>query len=590
MAQPTKPELVVQGIAASKGIAFGPLFVYLQTRVEVPSYVVEAEHQIDEIARFEQALVVTRQQIQKIKSEVEKNLGEVEAAIFDAHLLVLEDQALLSETIREFDTSHRNIESCFNAIAQRYIKAFEEIDDEYLRERASDLRDVTQRVLQNLIGQSASNLSRLVDKRIVFANDVTPSDSASIDRSQALALVTETGSKTSHAVIVARSMGIPAVVGVGELTSKVQNGDLAIVDGYDGMFIVNPTERTLFRYGQISTQKSSFEQRLVKANSLPSVTLDGVPVPLLANIEKVDEVQLVTDYKAQGVGLFRTEYLFLSSSRLPTEQEQFVAYKTVAEAMKPNAVTIRTLDLGGDKPMSGSDHLFPKEDNPFMGFRAIRFCLENTDIFKDQLRAILLASTYGKIRLMYPMISGTEELARANAVLEQCKTELRERGQKFDESLEVGSMIEIPSAALTADHLARKCCFFSIGTNDLIQYLIAIDRVNNRIAHLYEPTHPAVIRTLRRIVEEAHRASIPVAVCGEMAGDPVYVPLLLGLGVDELSMTPTLIPTAKYVIRSMKMSDARKLAEESLSLTTATEIFQLCDNFYRSRVLIEHSG
>lgn len=590
MAQPTKPELVVQGIAASKGIAFGPLFVYLQTRVEVPSYMVEPEHQIDEIARFEQALVVTRQQIQKIKSEVEKNLGEVEAAIFDAHLLVLEDQALLSETIREFDASHRNIESCFNAIAQRYIKAFEEIDDEYLRERASDLRDVTQRVLQNLIGQSASNLSRLVDKRIVLANDVTPSDSASIDRSQALALVTETGSKTSHAVIVARSMGIPAVVGVGEVTSKVQNGDLAIVDGYDGVIIVNPTDQTLFRYGQISTQKSSFEQRLVKANTLPSVTLDGVDVPLLANIEKVDEVQLVTDFKAQGVGLFRTEYLFLSSSRLPTEQEQFVAYKRVAEALKPNAVTIRTLDLGGDKPMSGSDHLFPKEDNPFMGFRAIRFCLENTEIFKDQLRAILLASSFGRIRLMYPMISGTEELARANAVLEQCKEELRARGQKFDEEMEVGSMIEIPSAALTADHLAKQCRFFSIGTNDLIQYLIAIDRVNNRIAHLYEPTHPAVIRMLQRIIEEAHRASIPVAVCGEMAGDPVYVPLLLGLGVDELSMTPSLIPTAKYVIRSMKMADARKLAEEALSLSTAKAIFQLCDNFYRSRVMIEHSG
>lgn len=590
MAQPTKPELVVQGIAASKGIAFGPLFVYLQTRVEVPSYMVEPEHQIDEIARFEQALVVTRQQIQKIKSEVEKNLGEVEAAIFDAHLLVLEDQALLSETIREFDASHRNIESCFNAIAQRYIKAFEEIDDEYLRERASDLRDVTQRVLQNLIGQSASNLSRLVDKRIVLANDVTPSDSASIDRSQALALVTETGSKTSHAVIVARSMGIPAVVGVGEVTSKVQNGDLAIVDGYDGVIIVNPTDQTLFRYGQISTQKSSFEQRLVKANTLPSVTLDGVDVPLLANIEKVDEVQLVTDFKAHGVGLFRTEYLFLSSSRLPTEQEQFVAYKRVAEALKPNAVTIRTLDLGGDKPMSGSDHLFPKEDNPFMGFRAIRFCLENTEIFKDQLRAILLASSFGRIRLMYPMISGTEELARANAVLEQCKEELRARGQKFDEEMEVGSMIEIPSAALTADHLAKQCRFFSIGTNDLIQYLIAIDRVNNRIAHLYEPTHPAVIRMLHRIIEEAHRASIPVAVCGEMAGDPVYVPLLLGLGVDELSMTPSLIPTAKYVIRSMKMEDARKLAQEALSLSTAKAIFQLCDNFYRSRVMIEHSG
>lgn len=590
MEQPNKQELVVQGIAASTGIAFGPLFVYLQTRVEVPTYTVDAARYAEEIARFEQALVVTRQQIQKIKSEVEKNLGEVEAAIFDAHLLVIEDQALISETIREFETSRRNIESCFDAVAQRYIKAFEEIDDEYLRERASDLRDVTQRVLQNLIGQSASNLSRLVDKRVVLANDITPSDSASIDRSQALALITETGSKTSHAVIVARSLGIPAVVGVRELMSKVHNGDLAIVDGYDGVVIVNPSDQTLFRYGQIKIEKSGFEKRLAMANNQPSLTLDGVPVCLRANIEKVDEVSLVSEYRAEGVGLYRTEYLFLSSARMPTEQEQFVAYKTVAEALNPLPVTIRSLDLGGDKPMSGSDHLFPKEDNPFMGFRAIRFCLEHTEIFKVQLRAILLASSYGNIRLMYPMISGSYELARANEILAECKEELRARGQKFDEDLEVGTMIEIPSAALTADQLAKQCNFFSIGTNDLIQYLIAIDRINDRVAHLYEPTHPAVLRTLVRVIEEAHRASISVSVCGEMAGDPVYVPLLLGLGVDELSMTPALIPTAKYVIRSMTMDDARKMAQEALSMDSAKEIFRLCDNFYRSRVMIEHSG
>ena len=385
-------------------------------------------------------------------------------------------------------------------------------------------------------------------------------------------------------------MGIPAVVGVGELTRQVQNGDLAIVDGYDGVIIVNPSEQTLFRYGQIRTQKSSFEQRLYEANSLPSITQDGVSVNLLANIEKVEEVSLVRDFRAEGVGLFRTEYLFLSSSRLPSEQEQFVAYKSVVEALNPHPVVIRTLDLGGDKPMSGADNLFPKEDNPFMGFRAIRFCLENTEIFKDQLRAILLASAFGRIRLMYPMISGTEELARANTVLAQCKEELRARGQKFDEDLEVGSMIEIPSAALTADLLAQQCRFFSIGTNDLIQYLIAIDRVNNRIAHLYEPTHPAVIRTLHRIVEEAHRASIPVSVCGEMAGDPVYVPLLLGLGVDELSMTPPLIPTVKYVVRAMKMAEARALAQKALTLSSAKEIFLLCDEFYRTHVSVDQVG
>jgi phosphotransferase system enzyme I (PtsI) len=577
-------ELVVQGIAASKGIAYGQVFIYIQSNVEVPNYNVGAEKRIEEIARFEQALVVTRQQVQKIQSEVSKNLGSEEAAIFDAHLLVLEDQALISETIREFEETAKNIETCFNAVAKRYIQAFSEIDDEYLRERASDLRDVTQRVLQNLLGQSSANLSHLIDKRIVIANDVTPSDSASIDRSQALAIVTDTGSKTSHAVIVARSMKIPAIVGVRDLTKTAREGDWAIVDGYEGIIILNPTEQTLFRYGQIRRQKNSFEQRVQSSTNLPAVTLDGVNVRLMANIEKVDETGLVKENGAEGVGLMRTEYLYLNSSRIPSEMEQFVAYKTVAEALAPHPVVIRTLDLGGDKAMAGNPDLFPKEDNPFMGFRAIRFCLEHSQIFKDQLRAILLASAFGNIKIMYPMISGSEELARANALLDECKAELRARGQAFNESIEVGSMIEIPSAAITSDILARQCKFFSVGTNDLIQYMIAIDRVNDRIAHLYEPSHPAVVRMLKLIVDEAHKAGIPVAVCGEMAGDPVYTPLLLGLGIDELSMTPPLLPAVKFLVRAMSMADARALATKVLTMDSAKDIYALCDAFYRDRV------
>jgi len=584
MDAPSGKELVVQGIAASKGIAYGQVFIYLQSNVEVPSYNVGVDKRLEEVSRFEQALVVTRQQIQKIQSVVAKNLGPDEAAIFDAHLLVLEDQALISETIREFEATTKNIETCFNAVAKRYIQAFAEIDDEYLRERASDLRDVTQRVLQNLLGQSSANLSHLVDKRIVIANDVTPSDSASIDRSQAMAIVTDSGSKTSHAVIVARSMKIPAVVGVRELTQTAHEGDWAIVDGYEGIVVLNPSEQTLFRYGQIRRQKTSFEERIMATSQQPAITLDGVPVKLMANIEKVDEVAQVREYQAQGVGLMRTEYLYLNSSRIPSEMEQFVAYKTVAEALAPNPVVIRTLDLGGDKPMASNPDLFPKEDNPFMGFRAIRFCLQHSQLFKDQLRAILLASAYGNIRIMYPMISGSEELTQANALLEECKAELRGREQKFNEALEVGSMIEIPSAAITADILARQCKFFSIGTNDLIQYLIAIDRVNDRISHLYEPAHPAVVRMLKYIVDEAHKAGIPVSVCGEMAGDPVYTPLLLGLGVDELSMTPALLPAVKYLVRAMTLEDARQLAAKALQLTTAKDICGLCDEFYRRRV------
>ena len=582
-----KEEIVVQGISASQGIAYGQIFVYLQSRVEIPSYQVDPDKQIDEVARFDKALLVTRQQIAKIQDEVEKSLGKNEALIFDAHLLVLEDQALISETIRQFETTGRNIETCFDTVSKKYIQAFSEIDDEYLRERAGDIRDVAQRVLQNLLGQAESSLSHLVNRRIVVANDLSPSDSAGIDRGSGLAIVTDSGSKTSHAVIVARSMKVPAVVGVRDLTKRVKTGDWALVDGYDGIVILNPSETTLFRYGKIQSQKKSFEIRLLEANRQKSVTVDGVEVTLMANIEKVEEVAQVKEYFAQGVGLYRTEYLFLNSSRIPNEQEQFLAYKAVIEGVAPNTVIIRTLDLGGDKPMASDPELFPKEDNPFMGFRAIRFCLENLGIFRDQLRAILLASHHGNAKLMYPMISGAEELAQANAVLDECKAELRLKGQPFDEGLEVGAMIEIPSAAATVDLLEKQCDFFSIGTNDLIQYLLAIDRGNDRIAHLYAPAHPAVLRTLKRIVDDAHGLGVPVGVCGEMGGDPVYAALLLGLGVDSLSMAPALLPAVKFLVRAMKMSDARELAAEVLGMTSPKEIYAKCALFHRSRVATE---
>lgn len=580
-----RPELVVQGISASHGIAYGQVFLYLQSDLDVPEYQVEQALWTAEVDRFERALVETRRQIHKIMGQVKANLGEDEARIFDAHLLVLEDQALISETLRDFEKTRVNIETCFDRVARRYISAFEAIDDEYLRERGGDIRDVAQRVLGNLLGKGgATRLTELADRRVVVANDISPSDAAGLDRSSALAIVTDSGSKTSHAVIVARSMKIPAVVGVRDFTARVQAGDSVLVDGYDGLVIINPSESTLFRYGQIERRKRSRERHLMEANHLPSVTLDGYHLPLRANVEKEDEARLVLDHNAEGVGLYRTEFLYLAAAHMPTEEEQYAAYRSLVESLAPAPVTIRTLDLGGDKPIASQAHLFPKENNPFLGYRAIRFCLDHPDIFKAQLRAILRASAHGEVKLMYPMISGHDEMRRANAVLAECKAELAAAGVPFNRSLQVGTMVEIPSAAMSADLLARECDFFSIGTNDLIQYLLAIDRVNDRIAHLYEPTHPAVLRTLRHVVVEAHRSGIKVSVCGEMAGDPVCVPLLFGLGIDELSMTPPLIPAARYIIRRMNLLDARKLAQQALAMDSPKAIHTLCAEFAQTRL------
>ncbi len=577
-------EIVIQGIPASAGIAHGQVFLYLQSELEIPRYTVDPERRAAEIARFEQALLVTRHQIKQVQEQVRKNTSEEEALIFDAHQMVLEDQALIGETIRDFQESGLNIETCFNAVAQRYVQAFAEIDDEYLRERAADIKDVTKRVLHVLLGQAATSLNALVEQRVIVAPDISPSEAAGIDRSSALGIVTDAGSRTSHAVIVARSMKIPAVVGVRDLTTRVQDGDRIIVDGYAGVVIVNPGEATLFRYGSIQSEKKTFESQLMAVNELPAETLDGVAVKLRANIERPDEVALVQQYRAAGVGLYRTEFLFLNSHSIPTEEQQYAAYRAIVEGLAPETVTIRTLDLGGDKPMPGNPQLIGPEANPFLGFRAIRMCLEHPEMFKDQLRAVLRASAHGRVDLMYPMISGAEELARANALLAEAKAEVRARGQAFDATLRVGTMIEIPSAALTADVLAAQCDFFSIGTNDLIQYLLAIDRGNNRIAHLYDPAHPAVIRVIKGVVDEAHRRGIKVSVCGEMAGDPVFAPLLLGLGIDELSMTPTLLPAVKYIVRNMRLSDAQALAKEALALTDPKKTYALVEAFYKERV------
>ncbi len=575
-----KNETTLHGIAASPGIAHGRAFVVVQTELEIPVYQIDGTQRDSEVLRFEQALVMTRQQITKMQQEIARSLGEDEARIFDAHLMVLEDQALIAETIREIDKTMQNIESCFRDVGQRYVNAFGRIDDEYLRERASDIRDVVERVLHNLTGRAVENLSRIAGARVLMTHDITTSGSAGLDKSGILGLVTEAGSRTSHAVIMARSMKIPAVVGVRDGTQKVEHGDWVIVDGYDGIIVINPSEQTLFRYGKLQIQRRSLEKKMMVSARLPAQTLDRKLVGLQANIETADEIERAREAGAEGVGLYRTEYLFLQNDVVPSEDFQYENYRRVAEYFGEQPVVIRSIDLGGDKPVRWASFGDKPEANPFLGFRAIRFCLENQPIFKAQLRAVLRASAHGNVKLMFPMISGMDELNRALAILAEAKAELKSQGIPFNPEMPVGSMIEIPSAAIIADVLATRCDFFSVGTNDLIQYLLAVDRVNPRTAHLYEPAHPAVLRTLKCIFDAAHKAGKKVCVCGEMAGDPLMTPLLLGLGADELSVSPAGLASVKYLIQHMKMSDAVEFARESLKNFDTSSMAMRALDFY----------
>jgi len=575
-----RPERKFTGIAASPGIAHGQVFLLSEREIKVPEYSIFERDFESEEGRLDTAIVETRRQIQAVQEQIRGSIGEEEARIFDAHLMVLEDAALLEESIRDMKRDCVNIESTVWKVGQRYIEAFARIDDEYLRERASDIRDVMRRLLANLTGQQMQQLGQLVKDRVLVAKDVSPSDSASMDEAGMLGIVTDGGSKTSHAVIMARSMGIPAVVGLGEISDEAHLDSVVLVDGYEGVVIVDPSESTLFKYGKRKDEKLSIQKRIIEFAKEASRTRDDRNVDLLANIEKPEEAQRAMEMGADGIGLFRTEYLFINANRLPGEEEQYAAYRRVAETMAGRPVTIRTLDLGGDKIFDPGEKSMYRESNPFLGYRAIRFCLDHSDLFLAQLRAVLRASAHGKVRLMYPMISGSLELSRANQLLERAKRELKEQGAAFDQGMEVGSMIEIPSAAIAADTLLSGSDFFSIGTNDLIQYLLAVDRLNDRVAHLYEPTHPAVLRTLKRIVEVAASGDIPVSLCGEAAGDPILVPLLVGLGIQGLSMSPSLLPNVKFVVQNMDMKEAGEIAREALESIHSMETLDRLIAFY----------
>ena len=565
-------EIQFRGAGVSPGLAHGVIHVVRDDLDDVVRYSIEPAQIANEIARFEAALVQTRVQILEMQQKIAEAIGTKDAAIFDAHLLVVEDRTLIDEVLRRLEAERCNVEWVFQEVASSYAETLSKIDDPYLRERAVDMQDVTRRIIRNLQGKAPKPLLGAAQPHILVAHNLTPSDTASMDRQLVLGIATDLGSRTSHTAIIARSLNIPAVVGLHDATEKLESGRHVLLDGYTGVLIIDPTPETLSYYGEIELRKGLVAKELKGLRQTSSTTSDGRHIVLSANIEMPTDVESVGENGAEGIGLYRTEFLFVNRDTLPSEEEQYETYRKVAERVHPNPLIIRTFDLGGDKLAVGTVNV-GDELNPFLGWRAIRFCLENVDIFKTQLRAIWRASAIGNVKIMFPMISGLEELRHANKILEDCRQEV---GENKVGKVEVGAMIEIPSAAISSDSLAREVDFFSIGTNDLIQYTIAVDRVNERIAHLYEPTHPAVLRLLKMIADAGHANKIWVGVCGEMARDVALIPLLIGLGMDELSVGATSVPRVKMAVRSLAVLECQKLVAEALTLQTSSEILVRC--------------
>jgi len=576
---PKTGEKVYRGIPVSGGVCRGPIFVLKPGDDTVPRRSITEEEIGGELSRLEKALTTTRHQILAVQRQVEEAMGAEDASIFEAHLLVLEDQTLIGEVARHINQHKVNVEAAFHDVAEKYAAALARIEDDYLRERASDLRDVSGRVLGNLLGRTDASMAGLRQPSIIISRDLSPSATAQLDKKVVLGFATDIGGKTSHTAIMARALGIPAAVGLHDLSLHVESGETALLDGYNGILIVNPTDQTLFEYGQIVQKHVRFEAVLKDIAHEPAVTLDGKRIILSANIGQPSDIESVRDSGAEGVGLFRTEYLYLNRETLPTEEEQYQAYRQVAAALKPAPVVIRTLDLGGDKFSANID--MPAEMNPFLGWRAIRMCLQEAEIFRAQLRAILRASAEGNIKMMYPMISCLAELETANELVARYRAELDREGIAYDAAMEIGVMIEIPAAALITEALGKRAKFFSIGTNDLIQYTMAVDRLNEKIAHLYEPSNPAILRLIHLTAQAGHKNGIWTGVCGEMAGDLAMVPLLLGLGVDELSVTPAYVPRVKFLIRRLKLSEASELAAWAMRRESGPEILRRANEFVR---------
>ncbi len=560
---------VLKGIPASGGVAIGKGFFLNRVLPRSVRSTVGREQVDEEVAAFQRAVARSREQILAIRDGVRDTSSE-HHQILSVHLALLEDSMLVEQTVRTIRENQFAADWAFNKVLQNLLETFHRIEDPYLRERGHDLRQIGHRVLENLAGRPVDSVAAIREPVIIVAHDLSPADTAQILKSPVLGFATDVGSRTSHTAITARSLGIPAVVGVEGGTEAFGAAETVIIDGEEGVVVFDPTVEVVRDYQE---RRKAYAQRtrdLAKFARLPTVTRDGKTLLLLANIEFPEEADVALRSGAYGVGLYRTEFLFLNRKDLPSEEEHFQTYRMVAEKFVRHPVTIRTFDLGGDKFASQLE--LADEMNPAMGLRAIRFCLKEKEIFKPQLRAILRASTYGKVRMMFPMISGVGELREAMGVVEEVRGELRRRRIPYDKEMPIGIMIEIPSAAIVADLLAQEVGFFSIGTNDLIQYSLAIDRVNEHVSYLYEPLHPAILRLIRRVVEAGHDAGIPVSMCGEMAGEPFYAYALLGFGLDELSMNAAAIPRVKRILRKSVAYEAKEFAGSLLLHATAAEI------------------
>mgnify|MGYP000969238761 CR=1 FL=1 len=570
-----------KGTVGSAGIAIGKAYLYSKPELVIDENVIPENMVSMEIDKLKHAFEVTHNQIKEIRDKASDKLSEDDAKIFEAHLMILDDPAFIEEILNIIKKESISASNAVKKVTDSYINIFLQMENEYMKERVADIKDIGNRILENILNIKSDSMNNFSSNTIIVAHDLTPSDTASLSTSMICGFVTDVGGETSHMAIVARSLEIPAVLGVGNITGKVRDGDVIILDAVEGNVIVDPTEDQLEFYRSKKEKFDKMKQELKKLKDLPAITKDGRQIEVSANIGTPEEINKVIEYGGEGVGLFRTEFLYMNRDKLPNEEEQFLAYKSIAEKLCGKPVIIRTLDIGGDKKLPYLE--LPEEMNPFLGWRAIRISLSRHDIFKTQLRAILRASAFGNVLMMYPMISDISELREANKVLEEAKLELKKEGTLYNEKMKVGIMVEIPSAALTADIISKEVDFFSIGTNDLCQYTLAVDRMNERVSKLYKPFHPAILRLIKKVIESSNAYGKFTGICGEIASDPMMIIILVGLGLDELSMNPASIPMAKKVIRSITYERARKIAEHAIELSTAEEIVEYLNKILEKR-------